>query len=177
MIRPIILANCLVKDNGKYLLVQEATDKVYGHINTHSKGKWTFPHGEVNKEESVAEAAKRELVEETGGKTNIVRLGTVVQGTLNNTIYLLSFVFYGEGFERLGNRLEEEIKTVEWFTLEEILDLEKQGLARDNVPLSKIIQAVEENNGVKFIEWIWPDYVLDIFRLLEQGSTTKELKK
>ncbi|HUW21595.1 MAG TPA: hypothetical protein VMW41_02895 [Candidatus Bathyarchaeia archaeon] len=45
MIRPVILASCLVKKDNNYLLVQEATDKIVAGINTHSKGKWTTPHG------------------------------------------------------------------------------------------------------------------------------------
>jgi ADP-ribose pyrophosphatase YjhB (NUDIX family) len=174
VIRPIILANYLVKKDGKYLLVQEATDKVWGNINTHSKGKWTFPHGEVDKGETIREAAERKLVEETGGRSNFVRLGAIAHGLIKNTVYFIGFVFYGEGFEEIGLRWEHEIKATKWFSRKEIIDLEKQGLVRDNVPLSRIIDAVEMNSGVDFIEWEQPDYVIDILNLLEKRNVEKE---
>lgn len=163
----MILAACLVKKDNKYLLVQEATDKIRGGINTHSKDKWTFPHGEVDPGENIQAAAERELAEEAGGKTHILRLGTISQAFLNNSIFLLSFVFYGEDFTEIGGQWQQEIKSIKWFTKDEIIDLEKQSLNRDNVPFSQVISAVERNSGVDFIEWVQPDYVQKIFGKLE----------
>lgn len=170
MIRPVILASCLVKKDNKYLLVQEATDKIIVGINTHSKGKWTTPHGEVDKGEKIRTAAERELLEEAGGKTNIEGLVAVATGVLDSTIYIISFVFYGKGFQELGERWTEEIKKVSWFTRKEIKDLEKKGLTRDNVPVSKFIDAVENESGVTFIEWEHPEHVREIFKRMDKVS-------
>jgi len=168
MIRPVILANCLVKKNNKYLLVQEATDKVYGSIKTPSKGKWTFPHGEVDEGEGIKDAAERELLEEAGGKTKIIRLGAIAQGLVDETVKLLSFVFYGEGFEKTSDRWKKEIKEIKWFTRGEIKDLEDRNLTRDQVPLSKIIEVVEDSSSVKFVDWLQPEYVKEIFANLDR---------
>ena len=54
---PIIVGGVLEKD-GKYLLVQEAQEKCYG--------KWNLPAGHLDPNETIIEAAKREIKEESG---------------------------------------------------------------------------------------------------------------
>jgi len=178
MIRPIILASCLVKKGNKYLLVQEATDKIIAGIDTHSKGKWTTPHGQADKGEEIQEAAERELLEEAGGKTKIKRLGVVATGTLEGSIYIISFVFYGEGFKRTGKRWRHEIKKTQWFTKKEIKVLEKKRLMRDNVPVAQFIKTIETGKKVEFIKWKHPEYVKEIFRIMDKTAVniTKEQK-
>lgn len=177
MVRPVILANILVKKANKYLLVQEATDKIYGNINTHSKGKWTIPHGNVDEKEDVKTAAERELQEETGGKTTILRLGAIASGTLDGTIYLLSFIFYGEEFKETTENWKHEIKTVKWFTKEELRELEQNNEIRDNVPVLRIIDQIEKNDGVEFIEWEQPEHVKKVMEWLEKGNVVKRLQE
>jgi len=168
MIRPVILANCLVRKNAKYLLVQEATDKIYTGISTHSRGKWTIPHGEVDESETITESAKREFLEETGGQTKVKRLGAIAFATLDGTIHLLSFIFYGDTFRKSQKRWTHEIKKAKWFSKKEIRQLEKDGKIRDKVPISKIITAIEKNKTVQFIEWKQPNYIKEIFKRLNK---------
>jgi len=163
MIRPVILANCLVEKEGRYLLVQQAKDKKYGDINTHSKGKWSLPHGEVDEGETVVAAAERELLEETGGKTCLVKLGAVVQASVDDTVCLLSFIFCGNGLEMIRCRCESEISAIGWFSTSEILKLEAESLVRDAVPINRIIEATKQPL-LSLIEWEQPDYTRAVLR-------------
>lgn len=60
--RPAVTADCIVfaktEDGTKVLLIQRG--------NEPCKGKWAFPGGFMNMDETTAEAARRELTEETG---------------------------------------------------------------------------------------------------------------
>lgn len=60
--RPALTADCLVfaktSDGVSLLLVQRGNEPY--------KGKWAFPGGFMNMDETTAEAARRELQEETG---------------------------------------------------------------------------------------------------------------
>ena len=65
---PIIVGGVLEKD-GKYLLVQEAQEKCYG--------KWNLPAGHLDPNETIIEAAKREIKEETNLNIDVIKkLGT-----------------------------------------------------------------------------------------------------
>jgi ADP-ribose pyrophosphatase YjhB (NUDIX family) len=54
---PKLAAACIVSDENSIILVKRAIEP---HI-----GKWSFPSGYVNRGEDVAEAAVREVIEET----------------------------------------------------------------------------------------------------------------
>jgi ADP-ribose pyrophosphatase YjhB (NUDIX family) len=56
--RPFVSVGALVIDNGKALLIQRG--------NPPLKGDWSLPGGAVEVGETLADAVKRELVEETG---------------------------------------------------------------------------------------------------------------
>jgi ADP-ribose pyrophosphatase YjhB (NUDIX family) len=169
VVRPIILANCLVKNKGKYLLVQEAQDKIRAGILMPIKGKWTFPHGGVEPGETLIEAAKRECFEETGMVIKIIRLCSVICGYSDSDIEILSFVFYGQKSGRSKARLKEEIKKINFFSREEIENLEKNNLIRENLPLSKVIHSFEQNGKVQFINWPLPEYIKEIHKKLSYG--------
>src|SRR4051812_40846775 len=59
-----IVAGCLVEKDNKFLFVQEKQPKVYG--------LWNLPAGYVDKGEQIAEAAKREVLEETGYEVKVL---------------------------------------------------------------------------------------------------------
>lgn len=54
---PVIVGGVVEKD-GKYLLVQEAKEKC--------RGKWNIPAGHLDPNETIFDAAKREVKEESG---------------------------------------------------------------------------------------------------------------
>ena len=89
-----VIAGGIVKKDNKYLLVQETKEIC--------KGKWNIPAGRVEDGESVIEAAKREVFEETGIKMDVERLGFIhenyfygdSESNFGKLIYEISFFFY-----------------------------------------------------------------------------------
>jgi ADP-ribose pyrophosphatase YjhB (NUDIX family) len=65
-----IVAGCVLRQNDKFLLVQEKLPKVYG--------KWNLPAGHVDIGETIEDAAVREVLEETG---HTVQIGCLRQSS------------------------------------------------------------------------------------------------
>ncbi len=59
----MIITGGIIEKDGKFLLVQEAQEKVYG--------KWNIPAGLLDFNETIFEGAKREIYEETGCKVEL----------------------------------------------------------------------------------------------------------
>lgn len=53
----IIIAGCLIEKDNRFLMVKEAKKKCYG--------QWNFPAGHLEENETIKEAAIREVYEET----------------------------------------------------------------------------------------------------------------
>ncbi|WP_211252193.1 NUDIX hydrolase [Marinobacterium jannaschii] len=60
---PRVIAGCIVEDNGKYLMCKRAIKP--------RPGSWTLPAGFMECGETVEEAARREVWEETGAQVDI----------------------------------------------------------------------------------------------------------
>ncbi|PSH00956.1 MAG: DNA mismatch repair protein MutT, partial [Nanohaloarchaea archaeon SW_7_46_7] len=58
----------VIRNQEKYLVMKRSEQ-------TSSSGLWTFPGGKIKEDESVKEAAKREIKEETGLGTEVLRTG------------------------------------------------------------------------------------------------------
>ncbi len=110
-----VVAGCVVKKDGKFLLVQEGEEEV--------RGKWNLPAGRVEIGETIKNAAIREAREETGYDVEIIR-------ELTN--------FHEEGekavkhiFEVriIGGELKfppKEILDARWFTIEEVENMKSE---------------------------------------------------
>ena len=131
-----VVAGGIVKKDNKYLLVQETKEIC--------KGKWNIPAGRVEDGESVIEAAKREVFEETGCKVNITGVIEIKQREFNGIdvfVFLFDTELIDENIIVDGN----EISSVKWFTYEEILNM-KDDLRSDGYFLNAIENKI--NNKV-----------------------------
>lgn len=120
----ILLSGALIKDNNKYLLVQEARDKPYSKC----KDKWTLPHGSYDKTgESILDLASREVLEETGGTVKFTGDHICLEGfsKTQNRVILICITLLGYGWKKIQERLEQEIKDVKYFTKEELIEMTK----------------------------------------------------
>ncbi len=61
-----IIAGVIIVKNHKVLMVKESKKECYG--------KFAFPAGHVENGENIIDAAKRELLEETGYKADLTKL-------------------------------------------------------------------------------------------------------
>lgn len=114
-----VVAGCVLKDGDKYLLVQEQKPKAYG--------LWSFPGGRVHTGESLEEAAKREVFEETGFVVEISsRIGINHDSVDRPVMHAYSAVVKsGELVIRAG-----EILDAGWFTLAEVNQMKQDGKLR-----------------------------------------------
>jgi len=106
-------AAAVIQQDGKFLLVQEATPVVHG--------LWNWQQGKVDEGESPETAAIREAKEETGLDVRVVRKLGVIQNPFPNTKEIHVFLTEVVGGEL--KVLEGEILQAKWFTLEELEEI------------------------------------------------------
>lgn len=115
-----IVAGCVVRENDKYLLVQEKQPSVYG--------QWNLPAGRVDVGESIEDAAVREVKEESGFD---VELGERVS---IEHVSSESLVLHAFKAEITGGTLKfdpAEQLDARWFTWQEIDTLDQNNQIRN----------------------------------------------
>ena len=106
-------AHIILKEDNKYLLVQEAIGGI--------RGLWGLPGGGIDKGETPELAAKREVQEETGFNVELLKsLGKLNDKKRRNIrhIFLAKII---DGQLRID---KSEHMDAKWMTLEEIMSLE-----------------------------------------------------
>lgn len=135
MHKPNIALACVVHCKGKFLFVEEMED-----------GKRTLnqPAGHLEQNETLLEAAKRELFEETGIEAEISSLIRVYQWQAPRTqTDYLRFVFAVELEERIEPKPQDaDITQAIWLTLEEFNHYIQQEGQCERSPL--VIQSVQD---------------------------------
>jgi len=122
-----VVAGCVIERNEKYLLVQERKPEVYG--------QWNLPAGRVDKGETIEEGAIRETLEETGLNLTLGEHIATVHTAADKPV---CHAFWGTV---IGGELKqnlEELLGAEWFSLDEIQKLNKQGKIREGWALDMI---------------------------------------
>lgn len=109
-----IVAGVVIKQDGKYLLVQE------NRPGTEVHGLWNFPAGRVEEGDSIEETAIKEAKEEVGYDIELLRKLGIFQAHSKTPPK--------HAFEAkiIGGKLDwprEEILAVRWFTWQEIQDI------------------------------------------------------
>lgn len=113
---PIIVGGVLEKD-GKYLLVQEAQEKCYG--------KWNLPAGHLDPNETIFEAAKREIKEESGLDVKLTGVCQIGNRKLESDVFV-SVIFSTKVLDGDIKFNPDEILDVKWFSYEELLSMKAQ---------------------------------------------------
>ena len=128
-----VVAGGIIEKDGKFLLVKEK-QKI-------CEGKWNIPAGAVDDGENVIEAAKREILEETGCEVKINGLLEIVNKHMEN-IDLVCFFFNTELVNENIKCDEDEITDIKWFSYEEMLEM-KANLRANGYFLSTIKNKIE----------------------------------
>ncbi len=122
-------AGCVIKQNGKYLLVQEGLPKAYG--------LWNMPAGHTNPGETPEEAAVREVREETGYEVELDELISVFTDGPKLRYTYTAHIVGGE-----LNFPKDEIMDAKWLTYSELEKLAADGKFRKDW-IFKAIKSVE----------------------------------
>jgi len=123
-----VVVGSVIQKDGKYLLVQEKQEHVYG--------LWNLPAGKAEKNFSIAENAIKEVKEETGLDVGIIREIDIYHQEGGKSVK--------HAFEAkiIGGKLKfpkDEILDVKWLSLEEIKELDSQGKIRSDW----VVKAIE----------------------------------
>lgn len=125
-IKTHVVAGCVIKRDGKFLLVQEKKEKVYG--------LWSIPVGKVDEGDTLEGAAIRETKEETGFDVRLVHKLPVFHSRAEDPVR------HGYIAEIIGGALafpKDEILDAQWFSLEEIRAM------KDNLRNEFILSSIE----------------------------------
>jgi 8-oxo-dGTP pyrophosphatase MutT (NUDIX family) len=119
-------AGVLIRDDaGRVLLVR------------HVEGRWQLPGGAIDPDESPAEAARRECLEEASVEVELGRIAGVFGGPEYRVAYangdevgVVSIVFEAEIVSGTPQAGDDETQDVGWFAPEELEELELRGTTR-----------------------------------------------
>ena len=114
---PIIVVGGVLEKDGKYLLVQEAKEECYG--------KWNLPAGCLDPNETILEAAKREIKEESGLDVELTGVCQIGNRKLESDV-LVSVIFSTKVLDGDIKFNPDEILGVKWFSYEELLSTKAQ---------------------------------------------------
>ena len=109
---------------GKVLLGKRNSNAEKADSELHGEGSWTMPGGKLNFREKLADAAIREVFEETGIR---IKKEVIVMISLTNDIvedaHFITIGFFCEKFEGEAKVMEpDEITEWKWFALDDLPD-------------------------------------------------------
>ena len=119
----------LLERDGKILLVREAQRK------GPDAGKWNHPAGWIDVGENPIEAAKREVLEESGfsfmpkyllGIYSLVRKD--IEKEAGATHHPIKIILIGDISETSSGKLEDDVTEVKWFSPDEIYAMDNKTL-------------------------------------------------
>lgn len=111
LLRHVVVDTLVLKD-GQILMVQRAARLSEG-------GKWGVVGGYVDRDETVVQAAAREVYEETGWEVKELKLLTVIDrpDRPKEDRQNISFVFFCEAVKQTGQP-DDESDDVQWYPLD-----------------------------------------------------------
>lgn len=136
-----IIAGCIIEKDNKILMVKEAKKKCYGQCN--------FPAGHLEENETIKEAAIREVFEETVCKVKLTGVLPVIhEFDKNENAIMVRFVAKIEEENIRFNK--NEILDVKWIHIEDIKNMKEDELRGYNMNLKFL--GYYENNQVYPVE-------------------------
>ena len=109
-----IIAGVIIVKNHKVLMVKESKKECYG--------KLAFPAGHVEDGENIMEAAKRELLEETGYKADLVNIFPIISFSGKRPMIMIHFL--GSNEKLIQEYNTDEIQKLEWIDLNDLHHLD-----------------------------------------------------
>ena len=139
----------LLDENERIFLIKE-DDK-----NRISEGRWNIPGGSVDLGESLLEATKREVKEETGYNAQITSLVGCYKCKKSDKSWVY-IVFSAKIISKKQRPTDPSIKEGKWFSKEDFLHLNAHELVHPDMQLAYNI-AIEERgaptDSVKYIDY------------------------
>ncbi len=130
-----IVGAVIVKDN-KILMVRESKKECYS--------KWAFPAGHLENGETIIQAAKREILEESGCKVELKKVfPIIVHNSKDKNIMMIHF--FADLTEETFKYDTNEIIETKWMSLTEIKNMEKKEF-RSYPVVNTIIESLEKDN-------------------------------
>ncbi|MEA3355093.1 MAG: NUDIX hydrolase [Patescibacteria group bacterium] len=112
-LRHVVVDNLLINKN-KILLVKRGSK--YSEPN-----KWALPGGFVDRDETIQQAAIREIREETGYQSKVIDLFRIIDNPNRpkEDCQNISFVYICEPIKKVGDS-DHEISETKWFDLDKL---------------------------------------------------------
>lgn len=132
MIVEIIVGAIVIKDN-KILMVRETKKDCYG--------KWAFPAGHLEENESIIEGVKRETKEETGCDIQLKKVFPIITNKKN----IIMIHILAELVNDTMQYNRSEIMETKWIELEQLKKMKEDEL-RSYPVVNFIIQSLEEKH-------------------------------
>ncbi len=142
-----IIAGVIILKDNKILMVRETKKEC--------KGKWAFPAGHIEKNETIFDGAKRELFEETGCKAELEKVFPIIVHNYNDRSFVMIH-FFANLIESSVNYNKDEIEETRWVSIDEIKNMNKEEFR--SYPVIKNIVENLENQKL---------YELELFKNLE----------
>ena len=79
----VIIVGGVLKQDGKYLLLQEAKEKC--------RGKWNLPAGRLEPNETIFDGAKREIYEECGYEVELTGVSHIANRVIPDNEFISTF--------------------------------------------------------------------------------------
>lgn len=131
----IIVGTITMKDD-KILMVKEAKKECYG--------KWAFPAGHIEKNETAMEGAIRETLEETGCKVKIKKSFPIFFKNTND-MHIIMIHFLANLEEEKQQYNQNEILEKKWIHINEIKKMQHKEF-RSFAVVNQIINDIESKN-------------------------------
>lgn len=141
-----IITGVIIVKNHKVLMVKESKKECYG--------KLAFPAGHVEDGENIMEAAKRELLEETGYKADLVKVFPIISFSGKRPIIMIHFL--GSNEKLIQEYNTDEILKLEWIDLNDLHHLDSSQFRNHDV-FETIMNSLLDNQM----------YKLDLLKSLE----------